>query len=149
MAVAEDWLRRSPYASTVLEQVRDGIRLKRGFGGVSAEQIEQARLLCARLSLSLPAVLSRGGISVQGLRLIGNVLLEPKSVIRHAVSVSDWGNEAFGHLNRSLDTPCPFLIGEMRLSGILPASVRILFLATPSARREACCMTQAGNLPNV
>ena len=33
--------------------------------------------------------------------------------------------------NRSLDTPCPFLIGEMRLSGILPASVRILFLATP------------------
>ena len=31
--------------------------------------------------------------------------------------------------NRSLDTPCPFLIGEMRLSGILPASVRILFLA--------------------
>ena len=32
---------------------------------------------------------------------------------------------------RSLDTPCPFLIGEMRLSGILPASVRILFLATP------------------
>ena len=33
--------------------------------------------------------------------------------------------------NRSLDTPSPFLIGEMRLSGILPASVRILFLATP------------------
>ena len=36
--------------------------------------------------------------------------------------------------NRSLDeldTPCPFLIGEMRLSGILPASVRILLLATP------------------
>ena len=33
--------------------------------------------------------------------------------------------------NRSLDTPCPFLIGKMRLSGILPASVRILFLATP------------------
>ena len=53
LAVAEDWLRRSPYASTVLEQVRDGIRLKRGFGGVSAEPIEQARLLCARLSLSL------------------------------------------------------------------------------------------------
>ena len=99
LAVAEDWLRRSPYASTVLEQVRDGIRLKRGFGGVSAEQIEQARLLCARLSLSLPAVLSRGGISVQGLRLIGNVLLEPKSVIRHAVSVSDWGNEAFVRLD--------------------------------------------------
>ena len=33
--------------------------------------------------------------------------------------------------NRSLDTPCLFLIGKMRLSGILPASVRILFLATP------------------
>ena len=33
--------------------------------------------------------------------------------------------------NRSLDTPCPFLIGEMRLSGILPASVRILLPATP------------------
>ena len=32
--------------------------------------------------------------------------------------------------NRSLDTPSPFLIGKMRLSGILPASVRILFLAT-------------------
>ncbi len=34
----------------------------------------------------------------------------PKSVIRHAESV---------------------LIGKMRLSGILPVSVRILFLATP------------------
>ena len=33
--------------------------------------------------------------------------------------------------NRSLGTPCPFLIGEMRLPGILPASVRILFPATP------------------
>ena len=33
--------------------------------------------------------------------------------------------------NRSLDTPSPFLIGKTRLSGILPASVRILFLATP------------------
>ena len=33
--------------------------------------------------------------------------------------------------NRSLDTPGLFLIGKMRLSGILPASVRILFLATP------------------
>ena len=33
--------------------------------------------------------------------------------------------------NRSLDTPSPFLIGKMRHSGILPASVRILFLATP------------------
>ena len=51
--------------------------------------------------------------------------------------------------NRSLDTPSPFLIGKTRLSGILPASVRILFLATPSARREACCLTQAGNLPKV
>ena len=30
--------------------------------------------------------------------------------------------------NRSLDTPSPFLIGKTRLSGILPASVRILFL---------------------
>ena len=34
--VLEDWLCRSPYASTVLEQVRDGIRLKRGFGCGSA-----------------------------------------------------------------------------------------------------------------
>ena len=33
--------------------------------------------------------------------------------------------------NRSLDTPCPFLIGKIRLSGILPASGRILFPATP------------------
>ena len=33
--------------------------------------------------------------------------------------------------NRSLDTPSPFLIGTVRLSGILPASVRILILATP------------------
>ena len=33
--------------------------------------------------------------------------------------------------NRSLDTPSPFLIRKMRHSGILPASVRILFLATP------------------
>ena len=54
--------------------------------------------------------------------------------------------------NRSSDTPGPFPMGRMRLSGILPASVRILLLATPrplSARREACCMTQAGNLPKV
>ena len=36
--------------------------------------------------------------------------IKPKSVIRHA---------------------CPFLIGKMRLLGILPASVRILFPATP------------------
>ena len=28
--------------------------------------------------------------------------------------------------NRSSDTPCPFLIGKMRLPGILPAFVRIL-----------------------
>ena len=56
-----------------------------------------------------------------------------------------------GHINpnRSLDTPGLFSVRKMRLSGILPASVRILFLATPSARREACCMTQAGNLPKV
>ena len=40
--------------------------------------------------------------------------------------------------NRSLDTPSPFLIGKVRLSGILPASVRILIL-----------VTQAGNLPKV
>ena len=33
--------------------------------------------------------------------------------------------------NRSLDTPSPFLIGKMRLPGILPASARIQFLATP------------------
>ena len=32
--------------------------------------------------------------------------------------------------NRSLDTPSPFLIGKVRLSGILPASVRILILAS-------------------
>ena len=55
--------------------------------------------------------------------------------------------------NRSLDAPSPFLIGKVRLSGILPASVRILFLATPRRsplpKREACCMTQAGNLPKV
>ena len=50
--------------------------------------------------------------------------------------------------NRSLDTPGLFSVRKMRLSGILPASVRILLLA-PSARREACCMTQAGNLPKV
>ena len=33
--------------------------------------------------------------------------------------------------NRSLDTPGLFSVRKMRLSGILPASVRILFLATP------------------
>ena len=53
---------------------------------------------------------------------------KPKSAIRLASSVSD---------------------RETRLPGILPASVRILFLATPSAKREARCMTQAGNLPKV
>ena len=49
----EDWLRRSPYASTVLEQVRDGIRLKRGFGCGSAMSIKQVCCHCAHLSLSL------------------------------------------------------------------------------------------------
>ena len=29
----------------------------------------------------------------------------PKSVIRHAVSVSDWGNEASGHLARFCPHP--------------------------------------------
>ena len=48
---AEDWLRRSPCASTVLEQVRDGIRLNRGCGCASAK-LKQA-WLCARLALSL------------------------------------------------------------------------------------------------
>ena len=33
--------------------------------------------------------------------------------------------------NRSLDTPGLFSVRKMRLSGILPASVRILLLATP------------------
>ena len=33
--------------------------------------------------------------------------------------------------NRPLDTPDSFPMGRMRLPGILPASVRILFLATP------------------
>ena len=51
--VLEDWLRRSPYASTVLEQVRDGIRLKRGFGCGSAMSIKQVCCHCAHLSLSL------------------------------------------------------------------------------------------------
>ena len=49
----EDWLRRSPYASTVLEQVRDGIRLKRGFGCGSAMSIKHVCCHCAHLSLSL------------------------------------------------------------------------------------------------
>ena len=53
--VLEDWLRRSPYASTVLEQVRDGIRLKRGFGCGSAMSIKQVCCHCAHLSLSLIA----------------------------------------------------------------------------------------------
>ena len=35
--------------------------------------------------------------------------------------------------NRSLDTPSPFLIGKVRLSGILPASVRILILEKHAA----------------
>ena len=51
------------------------------------------------------------GLPVSTDGVVDGGFLQPKSVIRHAVSVSDWGNEAFGH--------------------ILPASVRILFLATP------------------
>ena len=51
----EDWLRRSPCASTVLEQVRDGIRLKRGFGCGSAMTIKQVCCHCSHLSLSLIA----------------------------------------------------------------------------------------------
>ena len=31
--------------------------------------------------------------------------IEPKSVIRHAESVSDWENEAFGHLARFCPHP--------------------------------------------
>ena len=44
---------------------------------------------------------------------------------------SDTPPEIYFNPNRSLDTPSPFLIRKMRHSGILPASVRILFLATP------------------
>ena len=55
-------------------------------------------------------------------------LLNLQSVIRHAGSVSDWGNEAFGHLASRYASTWP---------------------ATPSARRETCCMTQAGNLSKV
>ena len=51
LADAEDWLRRSPYASTVLEQVRDGIRLKRGFAWSRHNQSKLC--FCSRLSLSL------------------------------------------------------------------------------------------------
>ena len=43
--------RRSPYASTVLEQVRDGIRLKRGFAWSRHNQSKLC--FCSRLSLSL------------------------------------------------------------------------------------------------
>ena len=39
------------------------------------------------------------------IRLFSGIRLEPKSVIRHAVSVSDWGNEAFGHLARFCPHP--------------------------------------------
>ena len=61
---------------------------------------------------------------------------KPGSVIRLAGSVPDSGDEASKRIlgggrinpNRSLDTPSPFLIGKTRLSGRLPASVRILFL---------------------
>ena len=51
----ENRLRRSPCASSVLEQVRDGIRLKRGFGCGSAMSIKQVCCHCSRLSLSLIA----------------------------------------------------------------------------------------------
>ncbi len=47
--------RRSPYASTVLEQVRDGIRLKRGFAWSRHSSSKGAAWLCSRLSLSLAA----------------------------------------------------------------------------------------------
>ena len=35
----------------------------------------------------------------------GSVRYKPKSVIRHAESVSDWENEAFGHLARFCPHP--------------------------------------------
>ena len=44
--------------------------------------------------------------------------------------------------NRSLDTPSPFLIGKVRLSGILPASVRILILT--SGQSPQSLMTDLG-----
>ena len=58
--------------------------------------------------------------------------LDEKHAAWHKRAISPKSDDRFGfNPNRSLDTPCPFLIGKMRLPGILPASARILFPATP------------------
>ena len=69
-------------------------------------------------------------------RLVNKIALQKESVgYRILQMVNDKilsiGDIASFIPNRSLDTPSPFLIRKMRHSGILPASVRILFPATP------------------
>ena len=75
----EDWLRRSPYASTVLEQVRDGIRLKRGFGCGSAMAIKQVCCHCSHLSLSLAVAEDS----------LASAKLELRSALRSAFAIFD------------------------------------------------------------
>ena len=75
----EDWLRRSPYASAVLEQVRDGIRLKRGFGCGSAMAIKQVCCHCSHLSLSLAVAEDS----------LASAKLELRSALRSAFAIFD------------------------------------------------------------
>ena len=53
---SEDWLHRCPCASTVLEQVRDGIRLNRGSGCASAKtvQVESHSRTCSEMAETQP-----------------------------------------------------------------------------------------------
>ena len=78
-----------------------GVRLNRGFGCVSADQIEQARLLCARLSLSLPiykiyfnmlnhkSVLITGGTGSFGKKFVETILDRYPEVSRIVVYSRD------------------------------------------------------------
>ncbi len=78
----------------------------------------------------------------------GRLGLHDSSVRRRLASLQEKGAI---NPNRSLDAPSPFLIGKTRLSGILPASVRIMLLATPrrSPLRLRLGEKHAANLPKV
>ena len=63
---------------------------------LAAEKLQGGFMKRIDVSCGLP-------VSTDG--VVDGGFLQPKSVIRHAVSVSDWGNEAFGHLARFCPHP--------------------------------------------
>ena len=119
LTVIEDWLRRSPYASTVLEQVRDGIRLKRGFGCGSAMSIKQVCCHCTHLSLSLAAAEDRMRLGHANRASSFCMALDFHYLCysKKCLDLSKAGYRNCFNPNRSLDTPGLFPMGEKEVPG--------------------------------